>query len=420
MVTETGIFIAYQEVFLYIFSAYRVCFVAGNIRLSAFKSNAIMNILITNSTDIFAGGEMYVLWLAQTLQENGHKVCVSCSPGHLLETKCCQVGIPVATISYPPHGKEWTTIKRLREIIKANDIDLVHSNANYDRTYSAFASRLTKIPHVAGIHSLHSVQHNVTHWFRNRFATDYFIVDGTSIRDLLVQEDGIHPERIAVIHLGIPLVGTTRDEEKRKHVRSEFHIADDELVVGNVARMVPFKGHSVLLQAAAEILQQCCNVKFLLVGDGELQHELQQQAYHLRPAHGTEHFIFAGFRDDLQAMYSAFDIYVHPSIDFGGETFPLAVLQALTSGLPTIVTTVGDVPSMVKDGYNGFVVPPSDASALAKQLILLLERYDLRRQMGQHSLEYVKTHFTIDQMTRQVEAVYENVLRTKSQKKKSS
>ncbi len=375
-----------------------------------------MNILITNSTDIFAGGEMYVLWLAQTLVKHGHHVWVSCLPGHMLESKCCEAGIPTAPIAYPATGKEWKTIKKLRETIIANDVDVVHSNSNYDRTCSAFAGRFAGIPHVAGIHSLHSIQHNVTHWFRNRFATNCFIVDGSSIRELLTKRDHIPSTRIEVIHLGIPLEGTDRDEEKRKSIRVQFHLADGELVVGNVARMVPFKGHKILLQAAAEVLHSSNNIKFLLVGDGELQHELEQQTNSLGI---TEHVIFAGFRDDLQAMYSAFDVYVHPSIDFGGETFPLAVLQALTSGLPTVATRVGDVPSMVRDGYNGFVVPPSDASALAGRLSVVLKQDALRQEMGEHSIEQVKANFTIGEMTKKVEAVYEKVLKTKARKTES-
>jgi glycosyltransferase involved in cell wall biosynthesis len=367
-----------------------------------------MNVLISNSTDIFGGGEMYVLWLAQALKARRHNVWVTCEEGHTLHQMCGQKGIPAVPLSFPGPERIWGTIKKVGDIIRKNRIHIVHSNANYDRTCSAFAARFAGAAHVASVHSLHSIQHNITHWIRNKFATDRFIVDGTSIRDLLIQKDRIPSERIAVIHLGISEEGTSRDLGKRRKTRKEMAISDNDVVIGNVARMVPFKGHEVLLDAALAVIRSHSCVKFLLVGDGEIRHELERKVTQL----GIEDKVFfAGFREDLQSMYSAFDVYVHPSVDRGGETFPLALLQALASGLPAVATSVGDVPAMVQEGFDGFVVPPKAPGMLAERLSLLVEQEALRTEMGMNSIAHVRSKFTLERMVMEVESVYKNVLR---------
>ncbi len=136
-----------------------------------------VNILLTNSTDIFAGGEDYVFILAKYLKHRGHRVWVSALPGHLLIDKCTQAGIDTLPVAYRGMGRVFSVAAVLRRAIREQAIDIVHSNANYDRTCAAIATAQTSALHVAGIHSNHSIQHNITHWLRNRHGTAHFKTD---------------------------------------------------------------------------------------------------------------------------------------------------------------------------------------------------------------------------------------------------
>jgi glycosyltransferase involved in cell wall biosynthesis len=143
------------------------------------------------------------------------------------------------------------------------------------------------------------------------------------------------------------------------------------------------------------------------VGDGELRERLGELA---DESGSSDRIVFAGFRDDLTAVYSAFDLYAHSSIEGGGETFPFAVLQALAQELPVVVTNVGDVARMVEEGVNGFVVADKDPSLLAGAMVKALRDPSIRGHMAEASYDRFQRDFTLGKMTDRIEIVYDSVL----------
>ena len=367
-----------------------------------------LRVLLTNSTDIYGGGEFYVLELAKSLRERHHDVLVVCKPGNLLSKKCRDAGVPVHTIDFPAQGRLLSHILKLREVIRRHRSQIVHTNSNYDRTAGAFAARITGAVHITNVHSFHSLRYNPTHALRNALATDHYIVDGVCVKNLLVQKDGIAPKDISVVYLGVDPGTMRRDEALRAAIRKEFGIRETEIVIGNVARLVPFKGHEYLLRAFAEVQRENQETRLLLVGDGELSGRLADLAGNLGL---TGRVVFAGFRDDLPAVYSAMDVYAHSSVEGGGETFPFAVLQALSQELPVVATRVGDVAEMVQEGVSGFLVPDMDPALLAQKLSLLCRDPALRLSMARQGRELLLSRFTTTLMVDAVENLYSSILK---------
>ncbi|HTK83194.1 MAG TPA: glycosyltransferase family 4 protein [Bacteroidota bacterium] len=365
-----------------------------------------LNILLTNATDIYGGGEYFVSEVARLLRDRGHNTWVACKPGNLLIKKCQDNGIPVYPLDFPARGELRKYIGLLKDFALKNAIDVIHTNSNYDRTAGAFAARLAGAKHVTNVHSFHSIQHNPTQWIRNRFATDHFLVDGFSVKELLERQDGIAGRMITVVHLGVDPDIMRTDKTLRASFRAEFGVADDEILIGNVGRLVPMKGQEYLLDAFAGIASSYPRSKLLLVGDGELMETLKEKSKGI-----PNRIIFAGFRDDLKSAYSAFDIYAHPSVEGGGETFPFAVLQALSQELPAVVTRVGDVAHMVSEGVNGFVVPDRNPDALGERLRALLQDEDLRQSMSRKSRELLLNRFTSGKMLETILGVYASAVR---------
>jgi glycosyltransferase involved in cell wall biosynthesis len=365
------------------------------------------NILLTNASDIYGGGEFYVCELANELQKRGHDVRVSCKPDNLLLEKCRQSNIKTIPLDFPPKGQLLKFVSLLRRMTKENDIQIIHTNTNYDRTAGAFAARLAGAVHITNVHSFQSIQHNLTHWLRNKKATDHFLVDGECVKDLLTAQDSIPAGKISVVHLGVNPETMKRDERHRSAIRNEFHFTKDHIVIGNVARLVPFKGQEYLLNALALVAKQHPNIRLLLVGDGVLRQDFKYlvQSLQIEP-----YVAFAGFRDDLPAVYSAFDMYVHPSIEGGGETFPFAVLQALAQELPVIVTRVGDVPAMVDEGGNGYIVAERNPEIIAERINSLVNDPILLKQMAQRSRERLLKYFTTRNMVDVVESLYTSLI----------
>jgi glycosyltransferase involved in cell wall biosynthesis len=366
-----------------------------------------VNLLLSNSTDIFAGGEDYVLILAKYLGLRGHKVYVSALPGHLLLEKCAAAGIDTVPLEYKGMNRVFAVAAMLRKEMQKRAIQVVHSNANYDRTAAALAVPWTTIPHVAGVHSTHSIQHNITHWIRNHYGIDHFITDADAGKRVLIEEDGIDPERITTIPIGIENDPEEFRAACRLETRARLGIDERTIVIGNVARLVPFKGQRHLVDAAARLAHLHSNVLFLVIGDGELLTDLTKQAEDLGVSSSIR---FLGFQDHLERWYPAFDVYCHTSLEMAAEMFPIAILRALAGGLPVVCTRVGGIAAMVDQEKNGFLVDPEDAGALTQALSTVVESAALRVTMGAASLDLFLRKYHASQMAERIERIYRQVI----------
>jgi glycosyltransferase involved in cell wall biosynthesis len=366
-----------------------------------------VNILLSNSTDIFAGGEDYVRILAKYLKLRGHNVWVAALPGHLLLEKCADAGISTLPIRFSGMSRVFSVASELRRHLHSKRIEIVHSNANYDRTCAAIATTFARMYHIAGVHSAHSIQHNLTHYLRNRLGTDHFIADAEAVRRVLVEEDGIPPSRITVIPIGVEDEDTERSAEARAAFRTEIGAGQNTIVIGNVARLVPFKGHRYLLETIQHVVRESPDVLFPIVGDGELMKPLTDQAAELAIERNV---LLLGFRDNLHLIYPGFDIYCHSSLELAAEAFPLAILRALATGLPVVSTNVGGIGLMVDDGISGFLTPPEDPKALAVALLNVMRNRELRNSMGKASYELFTRKFHATAMAERVEQIYRRAL----------
>jgi glycosyltransferase involved in cell wall biosynthesis len=296
----------------------------------------------------------------------------------------------------------------LTEALRKRRIEIVHTNSYHDRTIGAFAARRIRAGCVASVHSCFSIQHNLTHWYRNRYLIHHFTPDGYSTKEILVRKDGIPADRITVVHNALPPGAYVRSDADRARIRAEFSIPADAILIGNVGTMVPFKGQTHLLGAMAQLRDSARDVRCMIVGDGELASSLRDQARE----HGlADRVVFAGHRTDLSALYSAFDIFSLPSLDFGGETYPLVVLTALAACLPVVASDVGDVAYMVRDGYNGFLTRPGDAAGHAAALRSLIDDDALRAGMGALSKRKSEEDHSIETMVGQFEQIYSRITR---------
>ncbi len=372
-----------------------------------------LKILLTNASDIYGGGEFFVYQIAGLLKLRGHKVWVSCRRDSLLYEKCSQNKIELFPQEYPKnYGKKgvFRIANEIKKLINETGIDVVHTNTNYDRTAVAIAARLAHVPHVTNNHSFQSINYNLTHWYRNKFLTGHFIVGGKCTKDVLAGKDKIKENKISIIHMGLDPEPYKRIPELRKKIREEFNIKKSEVLIGNVARLVPFKGQEYLIRAFASVKSEYPNSKLMIVGDGELSEKLKKLAHEFKM---SSDIIFPGFREDIQAIYSAFDIYAHTSVEGGGEAFPYALLYALAQKLPIVSTNVGEVTAIVKVNVNGFLAEDKDINALAGKLKILLADEAKRKNMGEKSYKLLMNEFTEDIMIEKIERVYYKVIEGK-------
>lgn len=157
------------------------------------------------------------------------------------------------------------------------------------------------------------------------------------------------------------------------------------------------------MDAASIVLKSYPNVSFLIVGDGDLRTELQEQAQSLGIADSV---IFTGFRSDAFSIISEMDILVISSLSEGG---PLTLFEAMAAGTAVIATNVIGLSHFVKPGESGYLIPSKDAEALANKILELLLDPELCNKMGHNAKAIISQHDN-NRTVRLIEKCYEAVL----------
>jgi len=212
-------------------------------------------------------------------------------------------------------------------------------------------------------------------------------------------ENGFPEDKIVVIHNGIDTKYFRFDLEGRRQVRSAWGLAEDEILVGLVARLDPMKDHPTFLKAASRIARERLDVRFVCVGDGLAAYAevLKQQTDTLGL---TNQLIWAGARDNMPGVYSALDVLCSSSAY--GEGFSNTIGEAMACGVPCVVTDVGDSALIVGD--TGSVAPPGDNIALATAIgrLIDLPREECR-MLGEACRARVVSEFGMDRLVQRTE-----------------
>jgi glycosyltransferase involved in cell wall biosynthesis len=234
------------------------------------------------------------------------------------------------------------------------------------------------------------------------------IAVSASTRDFMVRERHIPADRVKVIWNGAPL-----DEfapvapAAARALRQQLGIPDGALVVGAVGRLNAQKGHRYLLDAAPPVLARHPEARFLIVGDGDLELPLRQQARELGI---HERVVFAGHRSDIPAVLGAIDVLC---ISSTYEGTPLTLFEAMAAGKPIVSTAVDGCREVLEEGRTGLLVPPREGRSLADGLLRVLDDRELRDSLGREARE-ASARFDVGECVRQIEALYDEVLAERS------
>lgn len=180
------------------------------------------------------------------------------------------------------------------------------------------------------------------------------------------------------------------------------------LRVGMIARMnSETKNHRAFLKAAAKLSTMFPDLEFVLAGDGPLREELEADAVSLGIA---DRAMFLGDRRDIPQIMAALDVTVVPS---ESESLSNVILESMAAGVPVVATNVGGNPELVGEN-RGMLVPVRDIDDLVAATAKLINNAELRRTVGLNARHFVRAHFSAENITREYEELYEEMLRRKS------
>jgi glycosyltransferase involved in cell wall biosynthesis len=187
-------------------------------------------------------------------------------------------------------------------------------------------------------------------------------------------------------------------------LRKQWGIAAEELAIGFVGRLVPQKDIGTLIRGFALFAATFAEAKLVIVGSGPLNEELRRSADELGI---SGRIVWAGFRDDIVTVMSAFDIFALTSIY---EGFGLVLLEAMSSRLPVVATRAGAVAEVVADGETGILVGPRRPEEVAAAFHKLRDGR-LRTRFGEAGRARVLREFTLNKMWQQTDALYARCVR---------
>lgn len=185
----------------------------------------------------------------------------------------------------------------------------------------------------------------------------------------------------------------------RKSKRESLNIPNDAPLVGTIGRLTEQKGFSFLIDAIPIVLKERPDVHFIIVGDGELSEPLRR----LTISHGVNHrVVFTGPRSDIEEIFACLDLFVLPSL---WEGLPTVILESMAANVPVVATDIPGTRDLIRDGYNGWLVPPGNAYALAEAILDALKNEQLSKIFAQRAQNLVTT-FSIDSVAKQYEQLF--------------
>jgi glycosyltransferase involved in cell wall biosynthesis len=237
---------------------------------------------------------------------------------------------------------------------------------------------------------------------------DRVVFNSRQVIPFALANEGVGPEQVVYIPNGVH-VGDLRDEPNATpRTRSGLSLPPTARVVGTVGRLDPQKGHRFLLAAFSRVLSNAPDAVLLVIGDGPLRGKLQAEAKELGL---SDRVRFLGQRGDVPALLSCMDVYVQASL---WEGMPNAVMEAMAAARPVVATAVDGAKELITDGETGWLVEPSDATAMAERIAHALEDVKEAESVGAAAARRMARDFTVQQMVLAYDKLYRELLAAKT------
>jgi len=313
-------------------------------------------------------------------------------------------GFPIYCINRKP-GYDLTLPKKIAEIVKKHDIDLIHAQ-QYTPYFYSVLSRVLNNFKTKLIFSEHGRHYPDVTKLRRRLCNLLFNhlthrITGVSkyTKRQLVKKEWLSKSKIEIIYNGVDI---KRFEEltNKKDIQEELQISNDDIIIGYVGRLHPHKNPLMLIKAFERVQKNIPNTKLLLIGNGELYEECQNLCNNMQ----LQSFIkLLGIRKDIPNVMQVIDILALPSHT---EATSVVLLEAMASSIPIVCTCVGGNPELVEDSKNGFLSASGDYKSMAENIIKLANNKDMRESMGKSGRQRLLKYFLIEDMVKNYEIIY--------------
>ncbi len=317
----------------------------------------------------------------------------------------------------------YTKIKKLIREFKPH---IVHTHASKAGALGRRAAAYLKVPVV--VHTFHG---HVFDAYFNRMQSNFYV---RLERHLAAKTDAIvtlsenqrfdisekfkicEPEKVSIIPLGFDLTRFNEDREMKRHsFRQKYQIAEDEIAIGIIGRLVPVKNHSLFVRALSDIIRNSeKKIRAFIVGDGESRNQIMKELAGLKisyslPGQQAAQVMFTLWEKDIDYVNAGMDIVVLTSLN---EGTPVSLIEAQASGTPIVTTNVGGISNIVIDKKTALVADSDDK--FIHSLGRLVQDDNLRNSLAGNGWDFVKDKFHYTRLISEMSGLYQSLLQKKN------
>ena len=396
------------------------------------KSESRKTVVFVECAAAMGGVQYSTLYIVRSLDPTEWRPIVVCPEEGDLTQACRDSGIEVHVLSQPrlwstsvrvgsgriPNPAAWVwdafligrTARRLKRFLLQCSPDLVVTKGLSSHLLGGLAARKLRAPCVWHVQDFISqrtfgIYRRAFGWAA-RFLPEHIIVDGNSIAEQLPKS--LQP-RITVILNGVD-TKVFRPDLDGTIVRQELGIANDDLVIGNLGRLTPWKGQHYLIEAFASIAGDNPKVTLLLIGSPVFDNDTYQRRLLKTVADlGLEGRVkLPGYRHDTANVLASMDIFAFTSAE--KDTSPLALLSAMSAGLPIVSFDIAGARELMVNDDQFLLVPVADVAALGSALASVVTNEKLRGSLAAAARKQAVTEFDVEIYRDRIEQVFSEVL----------
>lgn len=318
--------------------------------------------------------------------------------------------ISVQRIYYKSKHDMPRAIARIARALMRIKPDIVHTHLFEAGLAGMSAARLTGIKrrihtrHDATIH--HDYHPGAVKYDKmiNRMSTDIIAIT-ENVKKILTGMENVSPDKIRIIHHGFDIgdFSQASADVKIEMCEKYFNTAKPFPVIGVVSRLIEWKGIQYIIPAFKELRKEQSNAHLILANaTGPYADHIHKMLEELP----TGSYTLVKFEKSIAALYSLFDIFVHVPVDEKSEAFGQVYIEAMSAGIPSIITKSGIACDYAESGNNCLIVPYKNSAAILEAMKKLLSDDSLRNKIAEHGKEVVLRDFTMEKMIAQLESMY--------------
>tara|TARA_B100001778_G_scaffold317938_1_gene306078 strand:+ start:367 stop:1491 length:1125 start_codon:yes stop_codon:yes gene_type:complete len=367
--------------------------------------NSIKKILITHSSNDNYGASKVLISIINILIKNGYDIyLILPNKGSLNKNKTIKK-TNLQIINLGVFRKKYFTILGLinrlyfiikssiyiRKFIKKNKIDLVYTNTSTIISPS-IAAKLVGIPSIFHIHEIPSgniIYSKFITSFLNNFSRDIICVS-KSVYDFWLLK-GANRNKLEIIYNGFIF-----QKPKQKKINS------DKIVFTSISRIIPYKGHSLLIEIFEKLFKKNNKIQLQIIGDTlpQYQNYLDKLKLNIKKRGLMNKIIFLGFRNDVMSILGNTSFFIHTPLSH--DPFPTVIFEAIQSKTPVITNNLGGAYEILNNGTNGLIIINDLINESVDNIYKYVENHDLQKENIENAFEYVCKNFTIENFEKKI------------------